>query len=196
MAELARLASEIKTSQGLDIVVGPGYYGITIIRSGYVSVAVGWQQPFANYVGDSDPQESHLWVAEYSGTLSLQGEPPRVAGKTIGLDGDRLRRISAAPLESGRILRPVLVSPSVTVYRGRSTSSHRKASASLERQPVRARKRATAIAGGHIPSNSAFLSALPSERYSASESRRSRRPSAGRITPCTGLSDRIRWRTA
>jgi hypothetical protein len=110
MAELARLASEIKTSQGLDIVVGPGYYGITIIRSGYVSVAVGWQQPFANYVGDSDPQESHLWVAEYSGTLSLQGEPPRVAGKTIGLDGDRLRRISAAPLESGRILRPVLVS--------------------------------------------------------------------------------------
>jgi len=74
MDEFVRLASEINASQGLDIVVGPGNYGMTIIRSGYVSMAIGWQQPIMNYVGDSDPYECHLWAAEYSGTLPLHGE--------------------------------------------------------------------------------------------------------------------------
>jgi hypothetical protein len=74
MVELIRLASEIKASQGLEIVAGPGSYGMTIIRSGYVSMGVGWQQPIANYVGDSDPHECHLWAAEFSGALPLHGE--------------------------------------------------------------------------------------------------------------------------
>ena len=74
MDGFVRLASEINASQGLDIVVGPGNYGMTIIRSGYVSMAIGWQQPIVNYVGDSGPYECHLWAAEYSGTLPLQGE--------------------------------------------------------------------------------------------------------------------------
>jgi hypothetical protein len=74
MDELGRLASEINASQRLDIVVGPGNFGLTIIRSGYVSMAVGWQQPISNYVGDSNPYECHLWAAEHSGTLPLHGE--------------------------------------------------------------------------------------------------------------------------
>jgi hypothetical protein len=74
MDELARLASEIDASQRLGIAVGPGIYGLTIIRSGYVSMAIGWQQPIANYVGDSNPHECHLWAAEHSGTLPFHGE--------------------------------------------------------------------------------------------------------------------------
>jgi hypothetical protein len=74
MDELGRLASKINASQSLNIVVGPGHFGITIVRSGYVSMAIGWQQPIANYVGDSDPHECHLWAAEHSGMLPLRGE--------------------------------------------------------------------------------------------------------------------------
>jgi hypothetical protein len=74
--ELGRLASEINASQGLDIDVGRGIYGLTIVRSGYVSMAIGWQQPIGNYVGDSDPHECHLWAAEHSGVLPFHGERP------------------------------------------------------------------------------------------------------------------------
>ena len=55
--------------------VAPGSYGLTIIRSGYVSMAVGWQQPIANYVGDSDPHECHfVGCGIFSGTLPIHGE--------------------------------------------------------------------------------------------------------------------------
>jgi hypothetical protein len=37
-------------------------------------MALGWQQPIMNYVGDSPPHECHLWAAEFSGTLPLYGE--------------------------------------------------------------------------------------------------------------------------
>src|SRR5262249_39104841 len=50
--------------------------------------------------------------------------------------------------------------------------------------------------GGQMFAAAAFRSALPSASYSASVSRRSRLPSAGRTTPCTGLSERIRRLTA
>jgi hypothetical protein len=68
--ELARLASEINASQKLDIVVGPGAHVLTVIRTGFVSMAIGWQQGFVNHVGD----ECHLWAAEFSGVLALRGE--------------------------------------------------------------------------------------------------------------------------
>jgi hypothetical protein len=74
MAEIGGLASRIRTSQKLDIVAGLGAASTTIIRSEYVSISIGWQQPISNYVGDSDPHECHLWVAEYSGILPLHGE--------------------------------------------------------------------------------------------------------------------------
>jgi hypothetical protein len=72
--QIGRLASEINTSHKFNIVFGAGHHGLTILRSGYVSMAIGWQQPIMNYVGDSDPHECHLWAAEYSGVLALQGE--------------------------------------------------------------------------------------------------------------------------
>ena len=48
--------------------------GLTVIRSGYVSLGLNWQQPIANYVGDSGAHECHLWAAEFSGLLALHGE--------------------------------------------------------------------------------------------------------------------------
>ncbi len=74
MEQIGRLASEINASHRFDIAFGAGYHGVSVLRSGYVSMAIGWQQPIMNYVGDSDPHECHLWVAEYAGVLSLQGE--------------------------------------------------------------------------------------------------------------------------
>src|SRR6516225_5045735 len=93
--------------------------------------------------------------------------PPRVAGNTKSPERERLRTTSQAARESGRTLRPVFVSPSVAVRRARSISLQRSVSASPERQPLTARKRATAIAGGHMLAAAAFRSALPSAPHSA-----------------------------
>ena len=54
-----------------------------------------------------------------------------------------------------------------------------------QRKETRGRYRA-----GQIPFASPWRSAAPSAAYSSSLSRRSRRPSAKRMTPCTGLSGR------
>jgi hypothetical protein len=94
------------------------------------------------------------------------------------------------------MLRPVLVSGSFAVRCTRSTSRQRSASASPLRQPVSARKRVTPTAAGHTVSPSARRNAAPSAAYSASDNRRSRRPSAGRWTPRTGLSGRMSSRMA
>jgi hypothetical protein len=100
MTEFSRLASEINASQKLDVVVGPGNYGQMIIRSGYVSMAIGWQQPIINYVGDNASHECHLGVAEYSGILSLQGEnrvylerPKKLNQHNFKVDVGRDRRL-------------------------------------------------------------------------------------------------------
>jgi hypothetical protein len=74
MEQIGRLASEINANHKFNIICGAGYAGLTILRSEYVSMAIGWQQPIMNYVGDRDPHECHLWAAEYSGVLALQGE--------------------------------------------------------------------------------------------------------------------------
>jgi hypothetical protein len=108
--ELIRLASEIKASQGLEIVAGPGSYGMTIIRSGYVSMGVGWQQPIANYVGDSDPHECHLWAAEiFRSIASSRGKSlvrgPAEKTETAQLQGRRRARRGAnvAPEREKRV---------------------------------------------------------------------------------------------
>jgi hypothetical protein len=64
----------VNTSHNFKIQIGRGQTGITILRSGYVSLAIGWQQTIANYLGDDRDRECHLWVAEYSGTLPMVGE--------------------------------------------------------------------------------------------------------------------------
>jgi hypothetical protein len=83
MDELAKLTYEINAAQNLDIVVGPGSQTLAVIRTGYVSMGIGWQQPIVNYVGDHGSSECHLWAAEFSGMMPLRDErlfwiePPR-----------------------------------------------------------------------------------------------------------------------
>jgi hypothetical protein len=74
MTKIGKLVAEVNAANGLDIVFGPGQMGVTILRSGYVSMSIGWQQPIMNYVGDSPPHECHLWASEYSGMLGLANE--------------------------------------------------------------------------------------------------------------------------
>jgi hypothetical protein len=74
VADLTKLVADVNANDKFNIAIGPGQMGITIIRSGYVSLAIGYQQPIANYVGDSGATECHLWIAEYSGLLGMIGE--------------------------------------------------------------------------------------------------------------------------
>jgi hypothetical protein len=74
VADLTKLVADVNANHKFNIAIGPGQMGITIIRSGYVSLAIGYQQPIANYVGDSGATECHLWIAEYSGLLGMIGE--------------------------------------------------------------------------------------------------------------------------
>lgn len=45
-----------------------------VLRTGFVSVGIGWKQPIFNYVGDYGEDECYLRVAEFSGLLALPGE--------------------------------------------------------------------------------------------------------------------------
>jgi hypothetical protein len=73
MAEVGRLVSDVNTKHGLNIEFGIRGR-VTVLRAGYVSIGIGWQQPIVNYVGDDGPNECHLWVAEFSGLLNLANE--------------------------------------------------------------------------------------------------------------------------
>ena len=144
-----------------------------------------------------------------------QGKPPmmpspRVAGNTSVSGGPTPcdRRISHAASDSGLTLSPVLVSSSRAVRRARSSSFQRRFSTSPRRQPVSSRNRVAEIAAGHtapggrapgrlgLGGTAAASSPRPNNRYSSSDSRRSRRPSGNRITPRVGLSGRSFLRTA
>ncbi len=74
ITEIGRLVSEVNAAHKLEIAFGAGAMSMAILRSGYVSMSIGWQQPIFNYVGDHDAHECHLWAAEYSGTLALANE--------------------------------------------------------------------------------------------------------------------------
>ena len=37
-------------------------------------MSIGWHQPIANYVGDQEAYEWHLFAIEYSGLMPMQGE--------------------------------------------------------------------------------------------------------------------------
>jgi hypothetical protein len=72
VGELVALANK---DHGFTIMCGPNDYQSCIMRSGFVSLGCGWQQPIFNNVG-SDPVhgDCYLRVAEFSGTLLLPGE--------------------------------------------------------------------------------------------------------------------------
>ena len=122
-------------------------------------------------------------IFTYAVRRSMRADNPAHGNtRSVPMRGRPFNRSQAA-CGSGRMLRPVLVSASLAVRRARSSSAHRKPNASPVRQPVRARKRAAAIAAGHISAASALRRASPSAAYSSSDNRRSRCWSAKRSTP-------------
>jgi hypothetical protein len=74
IAEIGRTVSDLNASHQFQIGFGTLPTHVTVLRSGYVSMGIGWQQPITNYVGDDKQHECHLWAAEFSGLLALPGE--------------------------------------------------------------------------------------------------------------------------
>jgi hypothetical protein len=73
--KVKELVPEANKDHGFSILCGTNDYRSCIMRSGFVSLGCGWQQPIWNTVG-SDPQhgDCYLRIAEVSGTLLLPGE--------------------------------------------------------------------------------------------------------------------------
>jgi hypothetical protein len=73
MTELVRLAGEVNKNHSFQIQAGEGDK-TCVLRSGYVSMAVGWRQPFLNRVSDHGSNKCYLRAGEFSGTVFLPGE--------------------------------------------------------------------------------------------------------------------------
>jgi hypothetical protein len=73
LAVIGFLAKKLKEEHGLDVAFGT-QDRTGVLRTGFVSVGIGWKQPIFNYVGDHDRDECYLRVAEFSGLLALPGE--------------------------------------------------------------------------------------------------------------------------
>ena len=73
LAVVGTLARKLKEEHGLDVAFGT-QDRMGVLRTGFVSVGIGWKQPIFNYVGDYGADECYLRVAEFSGLLALPGE--------------------------------------------------------------------------------------------------------------------------
>jgi hypothetical protein len=73
LAEIGVSAKRLRADHGLDVAYGT-QDRVGILRTGFVSVGIGWKQPIFSYVGDYDRNECYLPVAEFSGLLALPGE--------------------------------------------------------------------------------------------------------------------------
>ena len=68
------LVAQANKEHGFNIVAGANGYGSVVMRSGFVSLGVGWVQPIANNVGCNSYGDCYLRIAEFSGTVLLPGE--------------------------------------------------------------------------------------------------------------------------
>jgi len=73
MQELCRLAQDANAQHGLQIVCGAKDRSC-VMRSGFVSFGVGWQQPIFNNVGRDPYGDCYLRAAEFSGAILLPDE--------------------------------------------------------------------------------------------------------------------------
>jgi len=73
MQEIVRLVDEANQTYGFQIVRGAQDRSC-VLRSGFVSMAVGWHQPIYNRVSDQQSDKCYLRVAEFSGSIMLPGE--------------------------------------------------------------------------------------------------------------------------
>jgi len=85
LAEIGVLAKKLREETELDVTFGT-QDRMGVLRTGFVSVGIGWTQPIFNYVGDYGKDECHLRVAEFSGLLALPG------GKRWYLEAPKLQR--------------------------------------------------------------------------------------------------------
>jgi hypothetical protein len=72
MDEIVQLAKEAN-APGFQI-TGAADGTACVLRSGFVSIGVGWKQPIFNRVSDSGKDECYLRVAEFSGAVTLPKE--------------------------------------------------------------------------------------------------------------------------
>ncbi len=90
MQEIVRLVKEANATHGLRIECGVTDIGC-VLRSGFVSIGVGWRQPFANFVGDLGSDECYLRVVEFSGAVPLPGVPEYMLLKPTPLKEHRFK---------------------------------------------------------------------------------------------------------
>ena len=73
LAQVGDLVNKLNTEHGMQVEFG-AHDRMGVLRSGFVSVRIGWTQPISNMVGGSGKDECHLRVSEFSGLLALPGE--------------------------------------------------------------------------------------------------------------------------
>lgn len=66
LAQVADLADKLNAGHGMRVEFG-SQDRTGVLRSGFVSVGIGWTQPIFNMVGDYEKDECHLRVSEFSG---------------------------------------------------------------------------------------------------------------------------------
>jgi hypothetical protein len=75
LVQVGELANKLRTEHGMDVEFG-SHDRVGVLRTGFVSVGIGWTQPIFTMVGDYEKHECHLRVSEFSGLLALPRENP------------------------------------------------------------------------------------------------------------------------
>jgi hypothetical protein len=85
LRDLVALANKANADHGFDI-AGRADGKVCVLRSGFVSLGIGWHQPIFNIVEDDKQHgECYLRASEFSGTLILPGENAWVMHKPTEL---------------------------------------------------------------------------------------------------------------
>ncbi len=84
LQDVIALMGEANADHGFNI-VGKAQGKVCVMRSGFVSLGIGWHQPIFNRVEDDQAGECFLRASEFSGTLSLPGENAWVMHKPTEL---------------------------------------------------------------------------------------------------------------
>jgi hypothetical protein len=72
--EVLALVEKANKEHALSIVAGARDYQSVVMRSGFISLGVGWVQPIFSYVGSDPYGDCYLRISEVSGIVFLPGE--------------------------------------------------------------------------------------------------------------------------
>ena len=99
IAELGQLVETARTEHHLDIAFAARDRAC-VLRSGFVSLGLGWVQPIFNTVADDRGDETYVRVVEFSGFFYMQGEgkytlhaPKQLKEHRFKVDVDRERSL-------------------------------------------------------------------------------------------------------